>query len=126
MKLVPSSKTDFEACANLAAANDEQIMPFIDSLLEWLQDMNWPIAPLVQKRLSKLGTELVMPVRKVLNGSDNVWKYWLISTLLPLVKDEINKALSVEIQRIAFHPTDGEECEQVHLAAQRLLSQKSV
>jgi hypothetical protein len=126
MKLVPTSKMDLEACANLSAANDEEIMPFVTSLLEWLQDMNWPVAPLVQERLAKLGSELVVPVRAVLNGNDNVWKYWLVSSFLPLVRAEVFRELSTEIERIASDPTGGEMNEGVHLAAEQLLSQKSV
>lgn len=67
MKLVPSTKTDFEACANLRKAADTEVTPFVNDLLEWLKDLNWPVAPLVQERLAKLGAELVEPVRTVLN-----------------------------------------------------------
>lgn len=125
MKLVPTSKVDFEACANLASVSDEEVVPFVNPLLEWLQDLNWPIAPLVQKRLARLGLELVAPVRTVLNGNDDVWKYWLVSSLLPLSKTEVLMALSAEIQRVASCPTEGERNEEVHLAAQQLLNQKS-
>lgn len=126
MKLVPSSKIDFEACSNLAIAADDEITPFVSVLLEWLQDLNWPVAPLVQERLSTLGTELIESIKSVLNGNDDVWKYWLVSSLLPLVRDNVYCEVTVEIERIASNPTEGEKYEEVHVAAQELLKQKLV
>lgn len=126
MKLIPSSKTDFEACANLRKATDNEVTPFVSDLLEWLKDLNWPVAPLVQERLSKLGPELVEPVRAVLNGNDNIWKYWLVSSFLPLVRADIFNSVATDIERIAYSPIQGEVDEELHLAAQQLLKQKSV
>ena len=126
MRLVPSSKIDFEACSNLATATDDEIAPIVSVLLEWLQDFNWPVAPLVQERLATLGAELIDPAKSVLRGNDNVWKYWLVSSLLPLVRDDVFSAVAVEVERIASNPTEGEKHEEVHIAAQELLKRKHV
>lgn len=126
MRLVPSSKIDFEACSNLATATDDDVAPFISELLEWLQDLNWPVAPLVQERLATLGAVLIEPLKSVLKGNDDVWKYWLVSSLLPLVRNDVLRAVSVEVERIASNPTEGEKHEEVHVVAQELLKRRHV
>lgn len=126
MNLVPSSKTDFEACSNLAIATDDEIELFVSELLEWLQDFNWPVAPLVQKRLSTLGLVLVEPLKSVLKSNDDIWKYWIVSSLLPLVRKEVLNAVSEELERIASNPTEGEKHEEVHVSAQELLERNHV
>src|SRR5512139_1927496 len=100
MNLVPTSKDDFHACANLAAATDEEIAPLAAELLEWLQDMNWPVAPLVRQRLARLGTRLVEPISGILRGDDDIWKFWIIVSLLPSMSNDVISALCPDLRRI--------------------------
>jgi hypothetical protein len=51
MKIVPSNKSDFEACNNLQVTSDEEVLKNIAELLEWLQDINWPEATKVIERI---------------------------------------------------------------------------
>lgn len=126
MKLVPIDKFDDEACANLKAASDEELKPYIAELLECLQDLNWPIAAPVSDRLSMLGLDLVKPVVKVLSGNDDVWKYWLVSHFLYQVNDEVFRELSFKLEDIKSHPTRGEIEEEVFDAVCELLRSRTI
>ena len=46
----------------VCSLSDEEIIPLIPDMLEWLQDMNWPGAVLYAKRLRTLPEEVVYPV----------------------------------------------------------------
>lgn len=92
MKIIPEHKLDFEACENLQLANDEQIINDLPALLKWLQDMNWPVARYVRDRIQKLGRPLIEPIRIILNGSDDVWKYFIACHLLPCTSNEVINA----------------------------------
>ena len=121
MKLVPTEKSDDEACDNLANASDEEIIPHIAELLECLQDLNWPIAGPVSDRLSTLGMELVEPILTILKSDDEMWKYWIVSHLLYLVRSDVFRALSFKLNSMKLHPTDNEVDEEVHSATCELL-----
>ena len=82
MNIVPNNKCDLETCNNLSQATDEEVEEKIYELLEWVQDINWPVAPLICNRLKLIGNPLVEPVKKVLRSTDETWKYWVISNLL--------------------------------------------
>jgi len=121
MKLVPTEKLDDETCDNLKLASDEEVIPHIAELLECLQDLNWPIAGPVSDRLSVLGMELVEPILVILKGDDEMWKYWIVSHLLYLIKDDVFRALSFKLNSMKLHPTDAEVDEEVHSATCELL-----
>mgnify|MGYP003578226022 CR=1 FL=1 len=108
MPIVPEHKQDFEACSALSTAEDSTVVAQLGELLTWLQDMNWPVARHVEARIKSLGAPLIQPVREVLRGSDNIWKYWLVSSLLPKVTPSVVKSLQPELSRIVTSPDAGE------------------
>ena len=115
--MLPADKHDCEAIARLKAAGRAAVVPLVPRLLEWIQDMNWPVARPVVELLSDYPDELVTPVRAVLRGDDDVWKYWVVSELLVDGPEELRDALSEDVMRIVNAPTPGEVAEEVHLAA---------
>ncbi|PCM43216.1 DUF5071 domain-containing protein [Marinobacter sp. ANT_B65] len=126
MRLVPVDKFDDEACENMMAASNEDLVPYIDDLLECLQDLNWPIAGPVSERLSTLGVELVKPVLDVLNSDDDVWKYWIVSHFLYQVEKEVFQLCRFKLNSIKLHPTKGEVEEEVHdVVCELLLARKT-
>lgn len=53
-----NSKSAWEPCAVVVALkSDEELEPYINRLLEWLKDMNWPGAEIIFDRLSKVPIE---------------------------------------------------------------------
>jgi hypothetical protein len=126
MRIVPIDKFDDEACENMMAASNDDLVPHIDGLLECLQDLNWPIAESVSSRLSTLGVALVKPLLNVLNSDDNVWKYCIVSHLLYQVDDEVFRLLRFTLNSIKRHPTKGEIEEEVHdVVCELLFARKS-
>ncbi len=118
--IVPKSKHDLASCETLCCASDAEVLAKAGELLPWLQDMNWPAATPVLNRIARLGLGLVHPVREVLGGADDVWKYWVVSALLPKSGGAVVDALKQELDRIVCSPTPGEVGESVVDAIQEL------
>ena len=121
MNIVPAHKSDYEACNNLALASDAEVSEKLIELLEWVQDINWPVAPLICDRLKKIGSPLVEPVKNILRGTDDDWKYWIISGLLRDTPKETICLLKSELDKIVQNPTEGERTEEVDLVASEIL-----
>ena len=75
--LLPKDKCDDEAVDHLNTLSSSEIQLLIPDLLTWLQDINWPIAMPIANMLLKQKTQklAVEPVRGILRGKDEVWKY---------------------------------------------------
>lgn len=82
MNFLPKSKDDIDSCKNLNSASEEEINDHIGELLFWLQDFNWPVAEPVLGRIIAVGEKLAEPVREILEGNDDIWKYWIVSRLI--------------------------------------------
>jgi hypothetical protein len=126
MSIVPASKQDFDACERLATASDDEVRAHIRELLTWLQDMNWPVAPLVARRIGTLGSSLAAPLREILRGSDDVWKHWIVSSLLPAVDGTVAESLRAELDRIVTKPTSSEAQEDLPGAVLRLRQKTTI
>jgi hypothetical protein len=108
--LIPKHKFDIEIAEKLTDCAVEDIKPIIPSLLEWLQDMNWPIARPISKYLISINDQITNEILEVFKTKDEVWKYWIISNFGPITTSiEVRN----EIERIAYHPTKNEQTEEL-------------
>lgn len=119
--LIPQHKSDIEAARRAAAAGHPVIEPILGDLLEWMRDMNWPVATEVEAVLRTVGKQLSPHILKVLRGDDNIWKYWVLTRLAVNFDKEARMAIIDECLRIANQPTAGEVAEEVNLAARNIL-----
>lgn len=77
------SKSVWEPCAKvIALKTDEELMPFLGLLFEWLQDMNWPGATIIFDRLIKIpSADLMTAFRhakaRAERAGDESWLLWL-------------------------------------------------
>ena len=126
MAIVPAHKFDLDACEALAESSDAEVATHVRELLEWTQDMNWPVARHVVDRLRRIEEPLVEPVREILGGSDNVWKYFVVSSLLPVASQSVRESLRADLVRIVQSPTSGEVEEDVVEAVRGVLSAAAV
>ena len=55
---------------------------YLDHMMEWMQDWNWPVARVLQPFLAELGDPIVSRIQRVLEGNDSIWKYWCILCLI--------------------------------------------
>ena len=121
MKIVPIDKFDIEACKRLAEASDEHVVANIEALLEWTQDINWPVAPLIIDNIKTLGSELILPINNILSGNDSTWKYHLINYLLPQLTPELKNTLRQSLQQLTESPSENDRKEEVNLSAKEFL-----
>ncbi len=106
--LVPKNKFDIETVAKLNHYPFETIKAIIPSLLEWLQDMNWPVAQPIALFLVSIHEQITDEILEVFKSKDDIWKYWIISIFGPVTTSiEIRN----EIKRIAKNPTKNEHLE---------------
>lgn len=125
--MVPKHKHDLEAVARLEALSVDQLVPLIPSLLEWLQDLNWPVAKGVAQVLIPCGAQLVPHIQAVMRTDDHIWKYWCLTELIEhLPSGLVAETFSPELKRIAASPTRSEQAEDLDEAAQQLLQKWGV
>lgn len=119
--LLPRDKHDFERVNDLKKLDKNDLEELIPELLEWLQDINWPIAVEISRLLLTIPQETIPFVINVLDGRDDIWKEWCLRYFVMELPEELRKSLQGHIERIAYNPTKGEELEEVHLTAQEIL-----
>jgi len=97
--------------------------PIIIGLLKWTQDMNWPVAVKIVDVLIHRGRILEPYIIDILSPeqNDDIWKYWIISDLIPKLTDKPSQRIISEINRIAEYPTNGELAEEVNIVAKNTL-----
>ena len=68
------SKAVWENCAKiLSERSDEELVPYLNDILEWLQDMNWPGALTITERLKHFsGEKLVQPFLYAFNKAKDL------------------------------------------------------
>ncbi len=123
MNFIPSDKSDIQACKQLEITPLNEVRPFISELLVWLQDFNWPVAVFVKQKLIQFDEELIKPIKVVLSGNDVIWKYFILTELIPEVKINVIDSLQPELKQIAYSPSDDEKSKEVDKLALKYLKQ---
>jgi len=118
-ELIPKHKDDQKVIKPLKKLSFEQLKPIIPQLLEWLQDMNWPIARPVADILEPFADRITSELIEILRTNDGMWKYWI---LLNLAKNTQDALLLKEIERIAKFPSEDEIYDEVNLIAISILT----
>jgi hypothetical protein len=122
--LVPRNKRDLERAAAAVSAGYPAIAPVMGDLLKWLQDGNWPVAHVLAPFLRDLGpiTPTVDDLRTILEGDDDIWKYWVLCGVIDGWEDTALIALELQLERLAQHPSANELAEGVDEIAGQLLT----
>lgn len=92
------------------------------SLLEWLQDINWPVAQVLAPFFATVGADLATYVRPVLQSQDDVWKYHIIESVVSRSMP-LTQALERELRRLAQSPTPSEHAQELDRVAREALEQ---
>lgn len=119
-KLIPKDKFDLDAAKRLSLATPEQVSAVATPLLEWIADMNWPVALEIIHVSPKFHKELLPSIEPILLNRENdiIWKYWIISQLLIQFPKESLLTLLPIIQEYADlipHNEDEEDLKEVSL-----------
>ena len=123
MDLVPSSKFDTAPIEALTTIEVDEVRPVLRELLEWIRDMNWPVARALCPVLPRFHAGLTPVIVEVLRPEedDNIWKMWIIQCLLDRWPPESLALVLPSVKRIAYDPTPGERLEGADEAARELL-----
>ena len=95
--LLPSSKTQVEKAQALVRRGYPAVASVLPEILEWMQDLNWPVAQVFQPFLACVGKPLAPLIRDALTSSDDIWKYWLVTAVV-----RESPSLAAELRRSCF------------------------
>lgn len=103
--LIPLDKHDIERAEAVIDLGYPTIDPILPELLEWLQDMNHPVAGVLAPFLASIGRPLIPHIRHIMKTDDGIWKYWIIKQI---IRDsyEIAKEFRTDFERLAYSPTE--------------------
>jgi hypothetical protein len=119
--LAPADKHDVIKVEVLAAAGYPAVEPVLPALLEWVQDVNWPVAIALVPFLATIGAPLAPHCRRIFATDDDIWKYNVIEQIVA-PSPELRSILKSELEKFALHPTPGEKREGVDVAAHEALN----
>lgn len=121
--LIPKNKGDLSTAEKLKNYSYEDLKEIIPNLLEWLQDLNWPVAKPVSEYLESIHDKMTTELLAILKSNeDEVWKYWIITIFGPITESPIIKN---EIIRIAAFPTKNERIEEVDEVAKEIVTRRN-
>jgi hypothetical protein len=121
-KLIPKDKFDTSGIETLKKIEVNKVVPILGALLEWIQDINWPIATELIKILPRFHLQLMPHIHAVFESDDDIWKCWILDMLKRFPPETIG-LLSVDIRRIAFSPTESEALEEADQYARNIVVQ---
>lgn len=111
---IPKDKFDVVAVERLALARPEQISGIERPLLEWIADINWPVAKELIKILPKYHKEIVPAIVVLLsNQEEDIYlKISIVEHLLPRLPNDSFIELSSVIEYMAnINPKNEDELE---------------
>lgn len=111
---IPKDKFDVAAVERLALARPEQISGIERPLLEWIADINWPVAKELIKILPKYYKEIVPAIVVLLsNQEEDIYlKISIVEHLLPRLPNDSFIELSSVIEYMAnINPKNEDELE---------------
>lgn len=122
--LLPKTTSDISTINHLMNLTDEEIYPIIPSLLEWMQDINWIVAPYIVSVILKHQKISEQFIAKLLSKAqnDDIWKYWIIKELLYKWTNAPCNEILNELIRISESPSEGEIYEEVNILAKEYLN----
>ncbi|NND96369.1 MAG: DUF5071 domain-containing protein [Pirellulaceae bacterium] len=121
--LIIRSKFDCEKVDRLIQRGYPAVAAHIPNMFQWLQDMNWPVAKKLAPFLLSIGEPICPEIRRVFDGDDPIWKYWVIVVLLTQLPPELVQPFRPDLERLATSPTPAEQAELLDEAAADLLDQ---
>lgn len=118
---LPRDKHDFERVKQLHNLESSIVIDLIPNLVEWLQDINWPISTEIATFLLRYPEETIPHIKDVLKSNDDIWKEWSLRYFVNELPKHLIKEFHPELIRIANTPTKGELLEEVNETALMLL-----
>ncbi|MEK4628042.1 MAG: DUF5071 domain-containing protein [Solibacillus sp.] len=99
--MIPRDKFDVGAIEKLKQVHPEEVVLLLPQLLEWLQDFNWPVAEPMLEVLLQYPTELTPHIEQVLVGDDDMWIFWCLTKIVPVLPFYSKMVLADSVQKLA-------------------------
>lgn len=112
-----------DAVVHLNSVSNADLKPYLIELLEWVQDINWPVALPIAERLADCGTEIVDPLEQILQSDDATWKYWVLSEIVHNASREVRGLLTTILMNLMDNPSQLDKDEEVDLLARKIMVQ---
>jgi hypothetical protein len=122
-EFLPRDKFDIERVQKLKELDKNNVIPLLPGLLEWIQDMNWPIAIEIADFLITFPEEITPLIKNVLSTNDGEWKYWCLSYLVRRIPLEYRKLFLNELNKIVESPSLEEKLEELDELAAEILEE---
>lgn len=119
--LLPRHKFDYYRVEIIKKMDRDKILPLLPNLLEWIQDMNWPVAPSVLELLLIFPEAIVPYVQDVLSFNDDNWKWFVLHFLVIELPVESRVRFREYLTRVAETPTQNELAEELDKIAKEIL-----
>lgn len=119
--LVPNNKEDSNFIHDLKLKSISEIRDIIPQLLEWMQDMNWPQAPLIADYFSPYINEIQEELISILKSNDEIWKYWILHGLILHSEITPGQKILLEVKRVYLNASKQEKEEEVDVIAKEIL-----
>jgi len=120
--ILPRDKCDEVMVPLLAEAGYPAVAPYLDELLGWTHDGNWPIAGPMAEWLSTLGTPMIGPLRRVLQGEDGNAKVNCLWGVVRYLDPGLRDQLVDDLRALADRPTENDMAEDAAACARDLLT----
>lgn len=122
-KLIPKHKNDFSNIEELRGLPQEEFRKIGLEILEWFQDINWPIAREIRDLIILKQDVMTQHILKVLDGDDEWWKYWIVTNIVSYLNQQNLEALMPKLYDMFKNPTDAEKREDVTTEIELLLKE---
>lgn len=118
--LIPRDKLDVRTARKVVARGYPAVAPILPELLEWVKDMNWPVAEVLAPFFAGIGLPLAHELRRILRTEDTMWKYWVLTAIVA-ESPPLAATLHEDILRIAGASAANEDEEEVRARAADIL-----
>ncbi|MEK4425992.1 DUF5071 domain-containing protein [Solibacillus sp. FSL K6-1523] len=120
-ELLPRNKFDNDRVEMIKKMDRDKILPLLPNLLEWIQDMNWPVATSVLELLLTFPEEIIPHVQDVLSSDDDNWKWFILHYLVIELPIESRVQFREYLTRVSETPTHNELAEELDEIAKEIL-----
>jgi hypothetical protein len=122
---IPADRHDHAAVNAAAELGLPAITPILPQLLQWVQDINWPVASGICALLRPSGPEIAPHLQAIFRSNDAVWSYCVIVNIVSHLPHETWVLIADDIHRIATNPTPAERADEVDLVARTALAMRT-
>lgn len=119
--LIPKGKEDTNFINVLKMKSISEIRDLIPQLLEWMQDGNWPQAPLIADYFSPYINEIQEELISILRGDDAMWKYWILHSLILHSEITPSQKILLEVKNVYLNATPHDKEAEVDIIASEIL-----